>query len=1000
MASQFSGLGSSTIKQILIDLEIRNRGEAKKVIADLNKELDKAKLKTGEWDKKDKLVLDRLNKVKASLKQSNNEIDQMSKKTRTFGQHLGSAFKRAFSLEKILNRMAFVITAKLSYELFQIAENAMKSIITNTIKWEEEMSKVYSLLDRTEDKYRGLMDENVLRLMIKYGQTLEESVRAVYDTLSARFDPQDVGIITEASATLAIAEFTNIRTATDLLTTTLNSFNLEASESDRIINLLSQTITDAKSTIAEMGPNFGKIAASASALNLSLEDTVALFSLLTIKGIKTDVAITAIRQLMFTLAAPTEKAKKAMNEYGVSLDLNRIKAEGFKVILEELKGADEDFLFTLVKTRRGAMALLPMLDSGAMFMEILKNQTDGTTAAFDKFDERSEITKIAVDKLKNSFFLLGQSIGEDFNPFVRAGAEVLTAFNIQAAKFKDTGFATELGKLLTIVAGLIAAAGVGGLFKWLFSTAPLVAAGKSISGLFSGITKLGNLIIKSGGLIAYFWSKATDLADTTNQAMTDYMNQVRAKMALDETNSAFEIWAREQVLQYEKDIAESKFEIISKAKEELELAKGIKDIEFIRLQVAKELAKLKLEDPTSIIKKQIGVLRILQEESRKYLKTIKETGVEGSQSVSDVTIEIERLEIEIIKLQNELKKLEPLNLKEVFDIDAGTKYLDALGSITNQIYKMITAGDGIGSISDFIRTAGEEAELSGDDIDKLYKLLLKLLGITDKVDVSGWQDYASGIVSIIDNMVSSIDEIYSAASENRQLELDRDLRRMQEREDAEIESAERIGLNTENIRDKYDKMRDDANEKAREKDIEFKKKMQPLQVAVATGDAFVAFNSALKTDLPPIVREIYAGSVLALGLSKAAAIAAIKYAKGGRIEGDSHSQGGVPFSVGGRVGFEAEGGEYIVNKQATSLYLPLLEAINGMQQVRMPAVVQKNFAVGGGIGSGGDSSELAGAINNLSDRIDTMEFSLTVSNRQAGKLTNAGNKHLEKTRPG
>lgn len=49
---------------------------------------------------------------------------------------------------------------------------------------------------------------------------------------------------------------------------------------------------------------------------------------------------------------------------------------------------------------------------------------------------------------------------------------------------------------------------------------------------------------------------------------------------------------------------------------------------------------------------------------------------------------------------------------------------------------------------------------------------------------------------------------------------------------------------------------------------------------------------------------------------------------GGVLNGPSHKNGGIPFAVGGRVGFEAEGGEAIINKRATAMYRPLLSQIN------------------------------------------------------------------------
>jgi hypothetical protein len=54
-----------------------------------------------------------------------------------------------------------------------------------------------------------------------------------------------------------------------------------------------------------------------------------------------------------------------------------------------------------------------------------------------------------------------------------------------------------------------------------------------------------------------------------------------------------------------------------------------------------------------------------------------------------------------------------------------------------------------------------------------------------------------------------------------------------------------------------------------------------------------------------------------------------KFADGGLVNGPSHSEGGVPFSVRGQGGYEMEGGEYIVNKKSTQKYRSLLDQING-----------------------------------------------------------------------
>ena len=51
------------------------------------------------------------------------------------------------------------------------------------------------------------------------------------------------------------------------------------------------------------------------------------------------------------------------------------------------------------------------------------------------------------------------------------------------------------------------------------------------------------------------------------------------------------------------------------------------------------------------------------------------------------------------------------------------------------------------------------------------------------------------------------------------------------------------------------------------------------------------------------------------------------FAKGGMVNGKSHSQGGEKFAVGGRV-VELEGGEAVINKKSTAMFKPMLSNMN------------------------------------------------------------------------
>ena len=87
-----------------------------------------------------------------------------------------------------------------------------------------------------------------------------------------------------------------------------------------------------------------------------------------------------------------------------------------------------------------------------------------------------------------------------------------------------------------------------------------------------------------------------------------------------------------------------------------------------------------------------------------------------------------------------------------------------------------------------------------------------------------------------------------------------------------------------------------------------------------------------------IVSALSLGAVVAAGFAKADAInrrqfTPVKFEDGGMVNGPSHSEGGVPFSVRGQSGYEMEGGEFIVNKKAAALHRDILERINNSAKV-------------------------------------------------------------------
>lgn len=122
-------------------------------------------------------------------------------------------------------------------------------------------------------------------------------------------------------------------------------------------------------------------------------------------------------------------------------------------------------------------------------------------------------------------------------------------------------------------------------------------------------------------------------------------------------------------------------------------------------------------------------------------------------------------------------------------------------------------------------------------------------------------------------------------------------------------------------------------EQKRMDEIEKKRKQaailqKAVDIAQAISRTALAVITALGPPLGPVAGIPFAAAAAATGAIQIATIAAQKYAMGGMLSGPSHREGGIPFTIGGRPGFEAEGGEAIINKRSAALFRDQLSAIN------------------------------------------------------------------------
>lgn len=221
-------------------------------------------------------------------------------------------------------------------------------------------------------------------------------------------------------------------------------------------------------------------------------------------------------------------------------------------------------------------------------------------------------------------------------------------------------------------------------------------------------------------------------------------------------------------------------------------------------------------------------------------------------------------------------------------------------------------------------------------------------------------------IALYEQINKAVGEAYEAYAEtakaNREAELQEELDRVKRRYEIE-EQILKTSLENQFITESQYRAKSEELKKAelrKQNDINREifnneKKFDQQNIAAETLQALAsnAINNFEKYDAitAGIQTTLGYATIVAAGAAKANAVARrkfveAKFEQGGIVEGPSHAQGGIPFTVQGQGGYEMEGGEFIVNKKAASLHRQLLESINN--SVKPTATVQPlKFATGG-----------------------------------------------------
>ncbi|MGB0972718.1 MAG: phage tail tape measure protein, partial [Mycobacterium sp.] len=409
------------------------------------------------------------------------------------------------------------------------AIGAARGAISTLGTFEQTLARVQGVLGATSGSAEELtstiarVEEVTRELGATTPFTANEVARAFLNLSRAGLDAEESVAALRPTLDLALVAETDLARASDITASTLRQFGLAATDTERVVDVLTNTANSSNTTLLQLAEGFQLAAPNAAAAGLSLERTAAILGILADAGQKATVGGTQLRGIITALVGPSRAAEAALARLNV---VQRENGDGSLRLVEILKTLGD--------------ANLSLGDAVAIFN---RRQASGgliTSAAVDTINELTRANEDAAGVARENADLVGNTLPASFAALRSAVDEVVlsTGDNGLTATIRSVtdgltlavrAFGTTRDGVTTttvVVRGLVAGLGAAGLLGALVSLGAFIGpAGIIVAGLSAAVGIFGS------------WATSTSAATVQQRELNAELRKLNVE--LDASEDAF-----------------------------------------------------------------------------------------------------------------------------------------------------------------------------------------------------------------------------------------------------------------------------------------------------------------------------------------------------------------------------------------------------------------------------------------------------------------------------
>lgn len=204
-------------------------------------------------------------------------------------------------------------------------------------KYEQTLLKIHNLTGLTAEQTKAFGQE-ILALGSEVGIGPQNLAEALYFIASSGFKAQEAMGVLRVAAKASAAGLGDIMATADVATSAVNAYGHANLTAAHFVDVLMRTIEVGKAEPQQLAHSLGRIMPVAQGLGVSIEDLGGMIAGLTLTGLSSAEAVTALRGAMMALSAPTQMSLDAYKALGTSYKevTKSIRERGLLPTLERL----------------------------------------------------------------------------------------------------------------------------------------------------------------------------------------------------------------------------------------------------------------------------------------------------------------------------------------------------------------------------------------------------------------------------------------------------------------------------------------------------------------------------------------------------------------------------------------------------------------------------------------------------------------------------------------